>query len=64
MAEDELRTYRWRRRGWSKSRSAYTLVQIAERAAAAGLTSSHGLYDVLGELLFESGEFPNVSGLT
>jgi len=61
MAEDELRTYRWRRRSWGKPRSAYTLVQLAERAAAAGLRAPLGLYDILGELLSESDEFPHVS---
>jgi hypothetical protein len=60
MSEDDLRTHRWRRRGWSKPRSAYTLVQMAERAAAAGLRSPLGLYDILGELLSESPDFPQV----
>eukprot|EP00967_Tisochrysis_lutea_P027399 scaffold31763_cov36-Tisochrysis_lutea.AAC.2 len=61
LSEEELRKYRWRRRGWSKPRSPYTLVQLAERAGAAGLRSPLGLYDILAEMLAESDEYPEIS---
>jgi len=60
-AEAELRELRWRRRGWSKPRSAYTLVQLAEKAAAAGLAAPLGLFDIIGEMLSESGEYSELA---
>lgn len=60
-AEAELRELRWRRRGWSKPRSAYTLVQLAEKAAAAGLAAPLGLFDIIGEMLSECGEYSELA---
>ena len=59
QAEAELRRTRWRRAGWKKPRSAHTLVQVAERAAAAGCRPGcaggccAGLFDIIAELLEE-----------
>lgn len=61
VAERELRASRWSRRGWSKPRSAHTLVQLAERAAAAGFRPPLGLYEIIADLLEEKGAYPETS---
>lgn len=53
FAQADREVKRWGRR---RSCTSMTLVQLAERAAAAGCCAPLGLYSTLGEILMERGE--------